>query len=141
MASRQESMMQLSCQSITHSSSIGIDRQDSHIILYHFDAIGQNHYLFPILKIVETVVIMEIRLNMVMRIVGIDILNNPPCSGSPSYRRRRIPELLFTFNSSMALQPSMFCDKRQTAKLPSLFLSSDLEWVHQLVFPKTDIER
>ena len=84
---------------------------------------------------------MEIRLDMVMSLMGIDILNNPPCSGLPVVARRRIPDLFFAFNSSMELQPSRFCDKRCMAKRPSLFLSADLAWVYQLVFPKTDLER
>ena len=67
----------------TRSSSISIDRQYSRIILSRLDAIGQHRYLFPILKVIETVVIMEIRLEMAMRIVGIDILNKPPCLGLP----------------------------------------------------------
>ena len=67
----------------TRSSSIGIDRQDSSITLSRIDDIGQHRYLSLILKIIEAVVIMEIRLDMVMRLVGIDILNNPPCSILP----------------------------------------------------------
>ena len=62
----------------TRSSSILIDRQDSRIILSRLDAIGQHHYLFLILKVIETEVIMDIRLDMVMRLVGIYILNNLP---------------------------------------------------------------
>ena len=34
-----------------------------------------------LLKIIEAVVIMDINLDMVMCLVSIDILNNPPCSG------------------------------------------------------------
>ena len=69
----------------TRSRSIGINQQDSRIILSRLDAIGQHCYLFLILKVIETVVIVEICLDMVMRLVGIDILKNPPCSGLPLY--------------------------------------------------------
>ena len=63
------------------SSSIRIDLQDSRIILSRLDAICQNRYLFPILKIVEAMVIVELCLDMVVRLVSVYVLNNPPCSG------------------------------------------------------------
>ena len=45
------------------------------------DAIGQHCYLFLILKIFEAVVIMELCLDMVVRLVSVYVLNNAPCSG------------------------------------------------------------
>ena len=68
----------------TRSSSIGIDRQDSRIILPRLDVIGQHRYLFRVLKIIEAVFIMEIRLDVVVHLVVVDILNNPPCFVLPS---------------------------------------------------------
>ena len=61
----------------TRSRSIGIDQQDSRIILSRLDVIGQNCYLFPILKIIEVVVIMEMSLEMVMHLVGIKLATRP----------------------------------------------------------------
>ena len=63
-------------------------------MLSFLDAIGQHRYLFLILKVIETVVIMEIRLDMVMRLVSIDILNNLQCSGLPVVAKEEYSRLV-----------------------------------------------
>ena len=75
----------------TRSSSICINLQYSRIILSRLDAIGQHCYLFLVFKFIETVVNMEIRLDMVMHLVVIDILHNPPSSGLPVVAKEEDP--------------------------------------------------
>ena len=44
-----------------------------------------------VFKVIESVGMMEICLDMVMRLVGIDILNNPPCSVLPFVAKEEDP--------------------------------------------------
>ena len=60
---------------------MGIDRQDNRTIFYRFDAVYEHRHLFPILKIVEAVVIVELCLDMVVLLVRDYVIDNPPCSG------------------------------------------------------------
>ena len=60
------------------SSIIGIDQQDICIVLSRLDAIGHYPYRLPIFKIVEVVVIMELCLDMMVRLMSVYVLNNTP---------------------------------------------------------------